>query len=100
MRGPRGPPEGRLAFCNFFLGTSLEYQWLRFRTPSAGAPGLIPGQGTRSHMPQLRVRMPQLKIPHTATKIPPAATKTGCSQINKEKFFLKELLLKNVFFRT
>ncbi|TEA29556.1 hypothetical protein DBR06_SOUSAS510128, partial [Sousa chinensis] len=57
-----------------FLGTSLEYQWLRFHTPNAGAPGLIPGQGTRSHMLQLRVHMPQLKIPHTATRIPPAAT--------------------------
>ena len=32
-------------------------------------PGLIPGRGTRSHMPQL--------------KIPQAATKTRCSQVNK-----------------
>ena len=30
-------------------------------TPNAGGLGLIPGQGTRSHMPQLRVRMPQLR---------------------------------------
>ena len=28
--------------------------WWRFCAPSAGDPGLIPGQGTRSHMPQLR----------------------------------------------
>ena len=27
-------------------------------------PGLIPRQGTRSHMPQQRVHMPQLKILH------------------------------------
>ncbi|TEA24796.1 hypothetical protein DBR06_SOUSAS11110057, partial [Sousa chinensis] len=34
---------------------SLVVQWLRLRTPNAwGGPGLIPGQGTRSHMPQLR----------------------------------------------
>ena len=36
-------------------------QWLRLLAPSAGGPGSIPGQGTRSHMPQL-------KIPHAATK--------------------------------
>ena len=49
-------------------GTSLVVQWLRLHTPNAGGPGLIPGQGNRSHMLQLRVRMPQLKIPHAATK--------------------------------
>ena len=31
-------------------------------------PSLIPGQGTRSHMPQLRVCMPPLKILYAATK--------------------------------
>ncbi|TEA39739.1 hypothetical protein DBR06_SOUSAS31510006, partial [Sousa chinensis] len=36
--------------------------WLRLHAPSAGGPGSIPGQGTRSHMPQLRVRMPQLRV--------------------------------------
>ena len=39
------------------VGTSLVVQWLRLHTPSAGGPGSIPGRGTRSHMPQLRVRM-------------------------------------------
>ncbi|TEA25844.1 hypothetical protein DBR06_SOUSAS1210137, partial [Sousa chinensis] len=34
---------------------SLVVQWLRLRAPSAGGLGLIPGQGTRSHMPQLRL---------------------------------------------
>ncbi|TEA30408.1 hypothetical protein DBR06_SOUSAS17710034, partial [Sousa chinensis] len=43
-------------------------KWLRRHTPNAGGPGSIPGQGNRSHMPQLRVHMPQLKIPHSATK--------------------------------
>ena len=31
-------------------GTSLVAQWLRLRTPNAGGPGSIPGQGTRSHV--------------------------------------------------
>ena len=44
--------------------------------PMQGAQGLIPGQGTRSHMPQLRVHMPQLKILS-------ATTKTWCNQINE-----------------
>ena len=44
-------------------------QWLRLCTPSAGGPSSIPGQGTRSHMTQI-------KIPH-------AVAKTWCSQINK-----------------
>ena len=38
------------------------------KTPSSQWEGLgsIPGQGTRSHMPQLRVHMLQLKLPHAA----------------------------------
>ena len=38
-------------------------QWLRLHVPNAGGPGSIPGWGTRS----LR---PQLKILHAATKRP------------------------------
>ena len=57
-------------------GTSLVVQWLRLCAPNARGPGLIPGQGTRSHMPQLRVCMMQLKILL-------AITKTWHSQINK-----------------
>ena len=37
-------------------------QQLRFHTPKAGGPSLISDQGTRSHMPQLRVHMLQLKM--------------------------------------
>ena len=48
-------------------------QWLRLYAPNAGGLGLIPGQGTKSHMLQI-------KILH-------AATKTWCSQIN----FLKRI---------
>ena len=32
----------------------LVAQWLRLHDPNAGGPGSIPGQGTRSHMLQLR----------------------------------------------
>ena len=46
-------------------GTSLVVQWLRPRAPNAGGPGLIPGQGTITYRPQLRVCMPQLKIEET-----------------------------------
>jgi len=35
-------------------GTSLVVQWLRFHVPNARGPGLIPGQGTISHMLQLK----------------------------------------------
>ena len=35
-------------------GTSLAVQWLRLHAPNAGDLGLIPGQGTRSHMLPLR----------------------------------------------
>ncbi|TEA39259.1 hypothetical protein DBR06_SOUSAS7610104, partial [Sousa chinensis] len=41
---------------------SLVAQWIRLRTPNAGGPGSIPGQGTRSHM-------------HAATKSLHAITK-------------------------
>ena len=36
--------------------------------PNAGGLGSAPGQGTRSHMPQLRVYKPQLKIPCATTE--------------------------------
>ena len=42
-------------------------QWLRCHAPNAGGSGLIPVQGTRSHMPKLRVCMLQLKILCAAT---------------------------------
>ena len=66
-------------------GTSLVVQWLRLHAPNAGVRGSIPGQGTGSHMPQLRVCMPQLRSQQ-------AAAKTRCNQINK--YFKK----RKVFF--
>ena len=41
----------------------MEAQWLRLHTLNAGDLGLILGQGTRSHMLQLRVCGLQLKDP-------------------------------------
>ena len=37
------------------LETSLVVQWLRLHAPNAGDLGSIPGQGTRSHMQQVRL---------------------------------------------
>ena len=36
------------------MGTSLVVQWLRLHAPNAGDPGLIPSQGTKSDVLQLR----------------------------------------------
>ena len=47
----------------------LEIPWLRLHAPNPGGPSWIPGQGTRSCKPKL-------KIPH-------ATTKTQHSYINK-----------------
>ena len=51
-------------------GASLVVQWLRLQAPGAGDLGSVPGQGTRTHMPQLSIPKPQLKIPRTATETP------------------------------
>ena len=48
-------------------GTSQVVQWLRLPTPNARGLGLILGQGTRSHMPELKK-----KNLHAATKKDPA----------------------------
>ena len=64
-----------------FPETSLVVQWLRLHTPNAGGLGLIPGWGTRSHMPQLRVCMLQQGL-----KILDATTKTQYSKKKKIPF--------------
>ena len=46
--------DGVVLFKKVSAGTSLLVQWLTLSAPKAGGPGLIPGQGTRSHMLQLR----------------------------------------------
>ena len=40
---------------NQLMGTPLVVPWLRLHAPEAEALALIPHQGTRSHMPQLRL---------------------------------------------
>ena len=44
----------------YSLGLLRWVQWLRLHIPNAGGLNSIPGQGTRSHMPQI-------KIPHATT---------------------------------
>ena len=51
------------------LGTSLVVQWLRLHAPNAGGSGSIPGQGARTHIPQLRVCMLRLKISRAAVQM-------------------------------
>ena len=71
------------------MGTSLMVQWLCLHTPNAGDLGSTPGQGTRSHMSQLRVHVPQLI--HSAAKkknkkagnIPEIATPEEVSRCKK-----------------
>ena len=48
---------------------TLVVQWLRLHAPNVGDPDSTLGQGTRSHMLQLRALMLQLKILHVTTKI-------------------------------
>ena len=43
----------RMDMRTYNLGTSLLVQWLRIHAPSVGGLGLIPCQGTRSHLQQL-----------------------------------------------
>ena len=51
--GPPSSQHGR---------TSLVVQWLRLRAADAGGLALIPGQGTGSHMLQLKIRHVAMKI--------------------------------------
>ena len=51
------------------LRTRLVVQQLRLHAPSAGGPGSVPSQGTKSHRPQPRVPMPQLRPGAAPNKI-------------------------------
>ena len=42
--------------------TSLVVQWLRLCAPNAAGPGSIPGQGTKPHLPQLKILQAETKI--------------------------------------
>ena len=52
-------------FKNQWFWTSLVVQWLRLWAPNVEVQGLIPGPGTRPHMPQLRAHMLQTKTQHS-----------------------------------
>ena len=43
-------------------GTFLVVQWLTLHAPNEGGPSLIPGQGTRSHMLQLKIQPATMKM--------------------------------------
>ena len=66
----------------FQRGTTMVVQWVKLPAPNSGGPSLIPGQGTRSHMPQLKILHAAMKI-----KDPRAAAKTWHSQIKKKEIF-------------
>ena len=51
------------------LCISLVVQGLGLHTSNAGDPGSIPGQGTLSQVPKLKVCTPQLGIPPATVKI-------------------------------
>ena len=60
-------------FCRLKQGAALVGQWLRLHAASTSVPYVIPGQGTRSHMPQLksshaateRLLVPQRRTRHS-----------------------------------
>ena len=60
---------GRRRHLGVYLGTSLVVQWLRLCVPNTGRLDSIPSQGTRSHMPQLKVHRGQPKIPTQTNKL-------------------------------
>ena len=70
-------------------GTSLVVQWLRLCVPNAGGPGSVPRQGSRFHMPQLRVQCHNKRChrPQRIPRIPRATAETRHSQINNNKLF-------------
>ena len=65
-------------------------------SPNAGGLGLIPSQGTRSHMPQLRIRTLQLKDPAShnqrsqVLQLRPNAAKCINIKIKKKTLQLKQ----------
>ena len=59
---------------------------------NAGGPGSTPGQGTRSHMLQLRVHMPQLKILCATTKTQHSQKKNTMFNTNADIFPCRQLL--------
>ena len=65
-------------------------QWLRLHAPNAGRPSSIPGQGTRSYMPQLRACMPQLRLDSTKLLHKYEKKKWQCQETPKAAAILEE----------
>ena len=67
-------------------------QWLRLRAPNAGGLGSIRGQGTRSHMPQLKILHATMKTedPKYCNLRPSAAKQIT---INELKQFLSSQVM-------
>ena len=75
------------------IGTSLVVQWLRLCPPNAGGLGAIPGEGTRSHIPQLRVNMPKLRPSMPQMKVKETSEKVGLKlNIQKTKIMVSGLI--------
>ena len=84
------------------FGTSLVVPVVKHPPADTGGPASIPGQGTRSHIPQVRVWMLQLNIVraatknknirHATTRDPKCCTKTRCCQIHKYLKKRKDLM--------
>ena len=47
----------------FLLGCPRRSQWLGLHSPNSGSLSSIPGRGTRSHVPQLKIPPPSTKDP-------------------------------------
>ena len=70
-------------------------QWLTLPAPNASGPGSIPGQETKSHMPQLRVHMlqPQIQCAKMKSKDPnqdPTPKPSKYINIKKKKKFSRK----------
>ena len=66
------------------IGTSLVVQWLRLCPLNARGLGAIPGEGTRSHVLQLRVNMPKLRPSMPELKVKEESEKIGL-KLNVQK---------------
>ena len=71
-----------------WLETSLVVQWLTLNAPNARDLGLIPAQGIRSHILQLRSSNARTKDPASPNKDP--AQKTNKNFLNKEPLIKKK----------
>ena len=54
FNGWKNQRKDSILACEKYVRTFLVVQWLKLCTPKAGVLGSTDGQGTRSHMPQLK----------------------------------------------